>query len=50
MYQSQHMIRKQRPDDQGAEDAEGGGWSSGLRRYPFGVNIVFADLSSPLFA
>ena len=40
------MIRKEHPDGQGAEDAWGGGGSSGCGRYASGVKVVFADASS----
>jgi len=44
MHQTQDMIRKERPDGQGAEDAWGGGGSSGQGPYDPGVKVVFADL------
>ena len=44
MHQTQDMIRKERPDGQGAEDASGGGGLSGRGRYVSQVKVVFADV------
>ena len=43
MHQTQDIIRKERPDGQGAEDAWGGDGSSAHRRYASRVKVVFAD-------
>ena len=43
MHQTQDMIRKERPDSQGAENPWGGGGSSGRERYVSGVKVAFAD-------
>jgi len=43
MHKKQDMIRKERPDRQGAEDAWGGGGSSRRGRYASTVKVVFAD-------
>jgi len=45
MHQTQDMIRKEGPDGQGAENAWGGGGSSGCRHYASGVKGVFANAS-----
>jgi len=48
MHQMQDMIRKERPDGQGAEDAWGrGGWSR-RRCYASRVKVVFADAPSAI--
>jgi len=45
MHETQGMIHEERPDGEGAEDAWGGGASSGHGRYASRVKVIFADAS-----